>query len=411
MISKKEEKETIILSKIDALEKAILSFLNVKLDIKLTGNEIKIDLNNKNINNMTLKLLSSIEFKNLEEFDLSHNNISDANLLTEFIFNKLKKLNLSFNKLSPLTFKNQVSESIFSKNSIDINLDNNNLIKKDIEMIKNLLLSSEANIGKAIHDTYSRDSLIGNNKTKKDKKKKKIIYDKLNMLEKKILDYFSVKFNFVLTGNELKLDLNNKNIEDIEFNLLSSIEFKNLEEINLSHNNITDIKPLLNFKALKKVDLSFNKINDILPLEELIENNINISKINLSNNNINKVNISKKISQTRNIEINLDNNNVILKDIEDIKHLLKNNTIINNKVDESLSKETNQKLILISRKKYINHNLRYQMFNSMEQIGDEILMIKNKEEGINNLRNEEKNQLLIPINYNYSFKMNSNIHD
>ena len=131
----------------------------------------------------------------------------------------------------------------------------------------------------------------------------------------------------------------------------------------------------------------------------------------MSNNNINKVNISKKISQTRNIEINLDNNNVILKDIEDIKHLLKNNTIINNKVDESLSKETNQKLILISRKKYINHNLRYQMFNSMEQIGDEILMIKNKEEGINNLRNEEKNQLLIPINYNYSFKMNSNIHD
>ena len=153
------------------------------------------------------------------------------------------------------------------------------------------------------------------------------------MFKKKILDYFSVKFNFVLTGNEFKLDLNNKNIADIEFNLLSSIEFKNLEEIDLSHNNITDIKPLLNFKALKKVDLSFNKINDILPLEELIENDINILQINLSNNNINRVNISKKISQTRNIEINLDNNNVILKDIEDIKHLLKNNKIINDKVD------------------------------------------------------------------------------
>ena len=142
MKNKKEEKETIILSKIDALEKAILSFLNAKLDIKLTGKEIKIDLNNKNINNMTLKLLSSIEFKNLEEFDLSHNDISDVNLLKDFIFNKLKKLNLSFNKLSPLTFKNKASESIFSKNIIDINLDNNNLIKKDIEMIKSLLLSS-----------------------------------------------------------------------------------------------------------------------------------------------------------------------------------------------------------------------------------------------------------------------------
>ena len=233
------------------------------------------------------------------------------------------------------------------------------------------------------------------------------------MFKKKILDYFSVKFNFVLTGNEFKLDLNNKNIADIEFNLLSSIEFKNLEEIDLSHNNITDIKPLLNFKALKKVDLSFNKINDILPLEELIENDINISQINLSNNNINRVNISKKISQTRNIEINLDNNNVILKDIEDIKHLLKNNKIINDKVDESSSKVVNQKLILISRKKYINHNLRYQMVDSMEQIGDEILMIKNKEKGINNVRNEEKNQLLIPINKK-SLKMNSiikNNHD
>ena len=214
-----------------------------------------------------------------------------------------------------------------------------------------------------------------------------------------------------MTGNELKLDLNNKNIEDIEFNLLSSIEFKNLEEINLSHNNITDIKPLLKFKTLKKVDLSFNKINDILPLEELIENDINISKINLSNNNINKVNISKKISQTRNIEINLDNNNVILKDVEDIKHLLKNNKIINNKVDESSSKVVNQKLILISLKKYINHNLRYQMVDSMEQIGDEILMIKSKEESKNNLRNEEKNQLLIPINDNYSIKKNNIINN
>ena len=64
---------------------------------------------------MTLKLLSSIEFKYLEELDLSKNNISDANLLKEFIFNKLKKLNLSSNKINPLTNKNKIQESFLGK--------------------------------------------------------------------------------------------------------------------------------------------------------------------------------------------------------------------------------------------------------------------------------------------------------
>ena len=200
MKSKNEEKENIILSKLNSLEKNIINFLNVKLNVQLTGNEIKIDLNNKNINDMTLKLLTSIEFNNLKELDLSHNNISDVNLLKEFIVNKIQKLNLSFNKLVPLTIKNKNEESIILKNSLDINLDNNNLMKKDIDNIKNLLLSSEDSCEKKHIDTYSKDSFYSN---KKIKNEKKIISDKLNMLEQKILNFFSIRFNFILTGNEI----------------------------------------------------------------------------------------------------------------------------------------------------------------------------------------------------------------
>ena len=99
----KDEKDiSKILSKLNALEKSIKNLLSNKLGMQINGNEIKLDLNNRNINNMTLKLLSSKEFKNLEELDLSKNNISDANLLKEFILNKLKKLNLSSNKINPL---------------------------------------------------------------------------------------------------------------------------------------------------------------------------------------------------------------------------------------------------------------------------------------------------------------------
>jgi hypothetical protein len=70
-----EDIESIMSNKIENLEKKILNFLNSKLNIQLTGKEIKIDLKNKNIGNIELKLLTGINFKNLEELNLSNNNI------------------------------------------------------------------------------------------------------------------------------------------------------------------------------------------------------------------------------------------------------------------------------------------------------------------------------------------------
>ena len=47
--------------------------MNFKLNVNLTGKELKIDLNNKNIYNNDLNLLSGLEFKNLEELILKSN--------------------------------------------------------------------------------------------------------------------------------------------------------------------------------------------------------------------------------------------------------------------------------------------------------------------------------------------------
>ena len=64
---------------------------------------------------------------------------------------------------------------------------------------------------------------------------------------KKILNYFNVKLELKLTGKEVKLYLNNKKINDIDLELLTEVEFNNLKEIDLSHNNISNFKYLKNF--------------------------------------------------------------------------------------------------------------------------------------------------------------------
>jgi Leucine-rich repeat (LRR) protein len=89
-----------------------------------------------------------------------------------------------------------------------------------------------------------------------------ILLNKLNSLQKKILDYLNVKFKINITGKEINIDLNNKNIGNIDLMLLTSILSDNLEYINLSHNRISDIRPLKDLKKVKKIDLSFNNLKD-----------------------------------------------------------------------------------------------------------------------------------------------------
>lgn len=115
----------------------------------------------------------------------------------------------------------------------------------------------------------------------------------------------------------------------------------------MSHNNITDIEPLKNFKNLKKVDLSFNKINNINELKSISKYNNKIEKLYLNNNMIKDVKILKENIFPNIIEINLDNNNIIQKDIDEIKMM-----IINNK------KEKKEKINYYENKYLIEYKIK-----------------------------------------------------
>ena len=316
-IGKEEEKErTILLTKLNSLEKKVKDFLNFKLKVNITGNELSLDLNNKNIGNSELMLLTGVISDKVEDLNLNHNNISDIRPLKEL--NKLKKLDLSFNKLNGYSIysindiRKDVAKETLSYKTISINLDNNNLVQKDINELKNII-------------TCKHESLNSNNNDDK----QAALLNKLNRLENKILLYFNNKLSIKLTGKEVKINLSNKNIGNIELDLLSGVDFKDLEEIILSHNNISNIEPLQNFKHLKKIDLSYNKINNINSLKSLSKINTKIEKLYLNNNAIKDVEIIKENIFPNIIEINLDNNNVIKKDIDEIRAMIINNKKIN----------------------------------------------------------------------------------
>lgn len=165
-----ENNEALLLNKLNDLQKKVREFLNVKIKVNITGKEIKLDLKNKNIDNIELNLLSCLKFENLEEIDLSYNKISNIELLKDFNMPKIKKLDSSFNKLNynknvdsnkiggnrthrckyceiikrgkkndKLNFSEK-NNTIVSKDFIQ--LDENNLLAKDIEEIKNHIINN-----------------------------------------------------------------------------------------------------------------------------------------------------------------------------------------------------------------------------------------------------------------------------
>ena len=205
---KEVNKKKRLLNRLDQFQQKILDFLNVKLDLKLKGNEIKLELNNKNIGNIELNLLSSINFNNLEELNLSHNNITNIDSLIDFNFKKLKKIDLSFNKINKINAskifspnllpkkkeeiciieKKDVKEKILLNNHIEINLDENNLIQKDIEEIKCILLD------------YKKESIEKDlNNIDINQKEEEILKNKIDRLEDKVLNYFNNKLELQLT--------------------------------------------------------------------------------------------------------------------------------------------------------------------------------------------------------------------
>ena len=213
--------------------------------------------------------------------------------------------------------------------------------KKDLELLKNQreklyknieleelsvkLIDSIITTNEKHNSNYFINANITNIVNNNNYIEKKILINKFKNLERKILEYLNAKLENKFERNEIVLNLNGKKIGNLELKLLSSIEFSNLVELRLPNNFITDISPLkgLVSRKLKKLDLSFNKISEINPLKEILEANPTIREINLNNNQIKNIEVLIKNKFPQLINIKLDNNNLIKKDFDEIKRLMK----------------------------------------------------------------------------------------
>ena len=207
-----------------------------------------------------------------------------------------------------------------------------------------------------IHQIYIIIWIIINIANIKDENEK--LWNKIKNLEQKVLNVVNQKLEVNLTGNEIKINLKGKNVGNFEFELLCSIPFKKLEElnlennkisnideiknlnspgltiINLSKNKIENIEPLEKIKSsnIQKIDLSFNEIINFNPIKEIVNNNNNENiKINLNNNKIKNTEIGDEIFKG---VIILDDNKEIEKELKEIKDLIKKGFIIKYSINE-----------------------------------------------------------------------------
>jgi hypothetical protein len=199
-----------------------------------------------------------------------------------------------------------------------------NLIEHLIKFIETILTTyfkHTANYFHYININNLANSILFNKQYKLNRDQ---LIAKLDDLERLARHYLNVKLKIELTGDEISINLNNKNITNIDFQILSEIKFKNAKKMSLNNNIISDITPLKSFKSpnLKVLDLSYNKINNINPFKDFSKKEQKIETILLNNNEINNADVFKKKIFPYIKEINLDENHLLEKDIQEIKDII-----------------------------------------------------------------------------------------
>ena len=128
-------------------------------------------------------------------------------------------------------------------------------------------------------------------------------------LEKNYMGNEGFKFLNSIEFTQLnKLNLYWNYISDLS--TLAKGRYKELTELNLSKNGISDISIFekVNLKELLKLDLSNNEISDIKVLEKV--NFINLKELNLEYNKISDLSIFEKVNFKELNKLNLNNNRI-----------------------------------------------------------------------------------------------------
>lgn len=250
--------------------------------IKLTGNEIKVHLRDRNLNDGGFKLISNIQFKQIQELDVSKNNISNIESLNNMNLPHLKYIDMSDNvikDIKPLAELNspKLKEICLQHNRItDLTpfCDSN---FKDLERLR----VEQNNFDKSL-DSFKKVLT---------KYRKQLIYipytvEQFNAKYETSISLANevLKLNHIKKGDELLQDLylimkrDNKITELLlddnlikDASIISRMPLKNLKLLDLSLNEITNIQFLTEMKLpkLTTIYLNANKINNIFPLIQI----------------------------------------------------------------------------------------------------------------------------------------------
>ena len=190
---------------------------------------------------------------------------------------------------------------------INMIINKNNLIKKNIELLEYLYKindtilttynNSKCNYFHNLNVGHLLDSIQDN--FGKTEEGLKYLFYKLNNRHKTQLNQINKKFKLKINGNENKLNLSHKNIEMIDLQLFSGLKFPYLEELSLQNNNINSIDVLSLFEMqnirwinLKHIALKIPKVekinlkSNVIANIDVLDNDIFpcIKEINVQNN-------------------------------------------------------------------------------------------------------------------------------
>ena len=110
-----------------------------------------------------------------------------------------------------------------------------------------------------------------------------------------------------------KIELKNKNLEEIS----CILEYKNVKELDLRWNKISDLKPLEKLEKLEVLKINFNQIEDVTPLLNLK----NLKELWLQNNNIKDIRGIGRLSKLNHLDVSFNPLKYGIEEIEKLRSL------------------------------------------------------------------------------------------
>ena len=110
-----------------------------------------------------------------------------------------------------------------------------------------------------------------------------------------------------------KIGLKNKNLEEIS----CILEYKNVKELDLRWNKISDLKPLEKLEKLEVLKINFNQIEDVTPLLNLK----NLKELWLHNNNIKDIRGIGRLSKLNHLDVSFNPLKYGIEEIEKLRSL------------------------------------------------------------------------------------------